>query len=120
MQIGDWLEDLAEFPAQYVALACAEWRQTQQNRPLPYDIRVLVIAELRRRGPTTPPPALITDMAGEPMPAADVVREHWRKIPRSLLTEAETALFTASAGDVTSETLRQIASAPTSSAKRTA
>lgn len=93
MQIGDWLDDLAEFPAQDVATACAEWRQTQQRRPIAYEIRVLAIAEQRRREPRKPPSLMVTDMHREPIPAADVVRDGWAKIPRSLLTAAELALM---------------------------
>lgn len=46
----DWLADLAEFPAEIVAVACREWRQQPgARRPLPGDIRTLCIALDRER-----------------------------------------------------------------------
>ncbi len=38
LQLADWIEDLAKFPAHHVATAVAEWRQTQSRRPTPADI----------------------------------------------------------------------------------
>jgi hypothetical protein len=58
LQIGDWLDDLAEFPAMIVAEACREWRQTERRRPLPVDIRVLCIAAQQRHREATAPKAL--------------------------------------------------------------
>jgi len=45
----DWLDDLAEFGAAVVAIACREWRRTSSRRPTPADIRLLCIAEARDR-----------------------------------------------------------------------
>ncbi len=55
-QIEDWLEDLCEFGVELVRFACADWRRSQTRRPTPADIRLLAIAEHRRRNPTPDPP----------------------------------------------------------------
>ena len=52
----DWLEDLEELHIDDVRFACREWRQTQPYRPTPADIRLLAIAEHRRRNPIPEPP----------------------------------------------------------------
>jgi hypothetical protein len=52
----DWLEDLSELHIDDVRFACREWRQTQPYRPTPADIRLLAIAEHRRRNPIPEPP----------------------------------------------------------------
>ena len=41
MQMGDWIEDLHEFAASYVADACQEWRRSQSKKPTIADIRSL-------------------------------------------------------------------------------
>ena len=46
-QIEDWIEDLAEFPIEFVASACREWRQTKTRRPTPVEIRELCIGAHR-------------------------------------------------------------------------
>lgn len=43
LQIHDWLDDLSEFPAAWVAEACQEWRRSQSRRPLISNIRELCI-----------------------------------------------------------------------------
>jgi hypothetical protein len=50
-QIEDWIEDLIELPIECVEEACREWRRTGHRRPLPSEIRILAIAEQRRRNP---------------------------------------------------------------------
>ncbi len=52
----DWLEDLGEFDIDVIQFACREWRQAQRHRPTPADIRLLAIAEHRRRNPIPEPP----------------------------------------------------------------
>jgi hypothetical protein len=73
----DWLEDLKEFPAMFVAEACREWRQDLERgqwRPTPTDIRRLAIEarhawELRkapprpRLAPPSPEPVLSEEEA---------------------------------------------------------
>lgn len=95
-QIGDWLEDLAEFAAPVVSEAAKEWRQENTRRPSPGDIRLLCIAIKRRDAEKRRPVVKrISDMAREPIPPDDVIREHWRNIRFPLLTEAEKELFRA-------------------------
>lgn len=96
-QFEDWLEDLGEFPASDVAAACTAWRQGEsyRKRPLPGDIRLLAIAEGRRRAPGPRAAPRLTDMAGEAIPAPEIVRAGWRAIRFPLLTAAERALFVA-------------------------
>ncbi len=56
VQAEDWINDLVEFEAEDVQNACREWRQNQTRRPTPADIRLLAIAEHRRRNPVPDPP----------------------------------------------------------------
>jgi hypothetical protein len=55
-QAEDWIEDLIEFDVGDVQTACVEWRRSQPRRPTPADIRLLAIAEDRRRNPIPEPP----------------------------------------------------------------
>ncbi len=55
-QAEDWIDDLVEFEVGDVQNACREWRQSQTRRPTPADIRLLAIAEHRRRNPVPEPP----------------------------------------------------------------
>src|SRR4029077_11795003 len=48
-QIEDWIEDLVEFPAEYIEEATREWRRSQVRRPMPADIRRLTIEWLPSR-----------------------------------------------------------------------
>jgi hypothetical protein len=55
-QGADWIEDLVELPAECIEEACREWRRTQPDkRPMPGHIRILAIAEQRRRNPPAEP-----------------------------------------------------------------
>jgi hypothetical protein len=55
-QGADWIEDLVEFPVECIEEACREWRRSQPDkRPTPGHIRMLAIAEQRRRNPPPEP-----------------------------------------------------------------
>lgn len=94
MQIEDWLDDLGEFAAPVVAVAVKEWRQGEfgRKRPTPSDIRLLCLAEQRKRQPVADR-MRVTDQRDEPLPPDDTVRQGWQKIPFPRLTAAEQALF---------------------------
>lgn len=48
-QALDWLDDLREFGAEIVSVACMEWRRSQTKRPTPAEIRRLCIEEQNRQ-----------------------------------------------------------------------
>jgi hypothetical protein len=91
-QLGDWIEDLQEFPASIVASACQEWRRGQIKRPLIADIRHLCV-EMR-------PPARSSLSREAPMLShvpvlPQTVRENWATLPFGELSAAEKRLFRA-------------------------
>ena len=70
LQMGDWLDDLCEFPAAHVAEACAEWRRKPGGkRPTPGDIRTLCV-EMRQLRPP-PRPLLPVPSSPHPFPSRD-------------------------------------------------
>src|SRR5690242_2716775 len=46
-QAEDWINDLAEFPTEFVDRACCEWRQNKTRRPTIAEIRALAIEAVR-------------------------------------------------------------------------
>lgn len=91
-QAEDWLEDLGEFPAEIVEVACRQWRRSNRYRPTPFDIRVLAIAEQRRRNP--PPEAIYSPvLASQIRPPEDIAHaERMCAEAKRILADAGEAL----------------------------
>jgi hypothetical protein len=110
-QIHDWLDDLGAFASSIVASAVTEWRQTQSKRPSPADIRTICLRLEREakedRERHRPMPASRQIEAIPPSP--DTVRDNWRSITFSGLSEAERDLYRASCAEATERARREIA-----------
>lgn len=81
----DWLEDLREFGAEIVNIACRQWRQAQSRRPTPADIRLLCIAEQRSRNERIALPAPLVEPEQEAYrPTADDIAYVDRLVAQAL------------------------------------